>query len=94
MVTRQIRVSGQVQGVGYRDALRAQARVLGVRGWVRNRSDGSVEALLQGEARAVAALIEWARRGPRMARVADLRVADPSPQFERSYDGFERWPSD
>lgn len=93
MVSRQIRVSGRVQGVGYRDALQAQALMRGVHGWVRNRSDGSVEALLHGEAQAVAALIEWARRGPRAARVVDVRVADPSPEFERSYDRFERWPS-
>jgi acylphosphatase len=93
MVTRQIRVSGLVQGVGYRDALRAQARALRVRGWVRNRADGSVEALLQGEGHAVAALIEWARRGPPVARVADVRESDPAPEFERAYEGFERWPS-
>ncbi|HZQ74946.1 MAG TPA: acylphosphatase [Burkholderiales bacterium] len=93
MVTRQIRVSGLVQGVGYRDALRAQARTLGVHGWVRNRADGSVEALLQGEEHAVAALIAWARRGPPVARVADLRVAGPAPEFDRRYESFERWPS-
>ena len=53
-----------MQGVGFRDALRAEALRLGVRGWVRNRADGSVEALLQGEASALERLVQWARRGP------------------------------
>jgi acylphosphatase len=93
MVTRQIRVSGRVQGVGYRDALRAQARKLGVRGWVRNRADGSVEALLQGSAEAVEQLVAWARRGPAAARVLALDVAPPATEFDHPYEGFERWPS-
>ena len=57
MRTRQIRVMGRVQGVGYRYALRDEARRLGVAGWVRNCSDGSVEALLQGDAAVLEALI-------------------------------------
>ena len=88
--TRQIRVSGRVQGVGYRDALCAEAERLGVAGWVRNRSDGTVEALLQGEHSVVEALIGWARKGPPAARVAglDARPADASPLA-----GFSRLPS-
>ena len=76
MVTRKIRVSGRVQGVGYRDALRAEAERLGVRGWVRNRLDGSVEALLQGNHDSVKRLIDWARRGPPAARVSGLEESD------------------
>jgi acylphosphatase len=93
MVTRQIRVRGRVQGVGYRDALRAEAQRLGVRGWVRNRADGSVEALLQGSAHAVESLVAWARRGPAHARVGELSVEEPAAQFDRPYERFERWPS-
>ena len=93
MVTRQIRVTGRVQGVGYRDALRAEASQLGVRGWVRNRADGSVEALLQGSSEAVEQLVSWARRGPAAARVLAVESAPPAVEFDHPYEGFERWPS-
>jgi acylphosphatase len=63
-VTRHLRVSGRVQGVGYREALRREALACGLAGWVRNRRDGTVEALLQGEAGAVERVIAWAQRGP------------------------------
>ena len=70
-----IEITGHVQGVGFRYAMRAEARRRGVSGWVRNRRDGSVEALLQGEADAVRALVDWAREGPPGARVAEVRTA-------------------
>ena len=79
-----------MQGVGYRDALRDEARRLGVTGWVRNRGDGSVEAQLQGEPSAVAALITWARRGPSLARVSSL---DEAPATPGAHTVFERWPT-
>ena len=93
MKTRQIRVHGRVQGVGFRYALRDEAQRLGISGWVRNRSDGSVEALLRGEPRAVEALVHWARRGPRAAHVERFAETAPEPQFDRSYSGFEIWPT-
>jgi acylphosphatase len=93
MRTRQIRVIGRVQGVGYRYALRDEALRLGVAGWVRNRADGSVEALLQGDAAALAQLMAWARRGPRLAQIDELRDEPPGPDYDRSYSGFEIWPS-
>ena len=92
MITRQIRVRGRVQGVGFRYALRREAERAGVRGWVRNRSDGSVEALVQGEAAAVARVVDWARRGPPAARVDELQesdVATPEPAYAR----FEERPT-
>ena len=94
MVTRQIRVRGRVQGVGFRYALRREAERSGVRGWVRNRSDGSVEALVQGEAQAVARLVAWARRGPPAARVDELKESEAQPAFVRLYQGFEERPTD
>jgi acylphosphatase len=93
MVTRQIRVSGRVQGVGYREALRIEAQRAGVSGWVRNRADGSVEALLQGGAEAVERILAWARRGPGMAGVTHLDAGPPAREFDRSYSRFEVWPS-
>jgi acylphosphatase len=74
MITRRLQITGRVQGVGFRYAMQDQAARLGVNGWVRNRSDGSVEALLQGEAGAVEALTAWARRGPPGARVGAVQI--------------------
>lgn len=85
MATRHLSIRGRVQGVGYRDALCRQAERLGLRGWVRNLGDGSVEALAQGPAAALDALIAWARSGPPLASVTELRVEerDDMPQEDR-----------
>ena len=93
METRQITVRGRVQGVGYRDALCRQAEMLGVTGWVRNRSDGSVEAVLQGSAQALDALVSWARRGPPAASVGEVLTGAPATEHDRRYTRFECWPS-
>lgn len=92
MVTRQIHVSGRVQGVGFRAGLQATATEVGVSGWVRNRSDGTLEALLHGPADAVDAVISWARRGPPASRVSEVRVmpADAPPEQTR---GFQLLPT-
>jgi acylphosphatase len=65
-------VEGRVQGVFYRASTEAEARRLGLTGWVRNRPDGSVEIEAQGEAGALEALLTWCRDGPPGARVTDL----------------------
>jgi acylphosphatase len=93
MSTRQIRVRGRVQGVGFRDALRAEALRLGVAGWVRNRPDGSVEAVIQGDSAALERLIDWARRGPPLAQVRAVDELAVDAAFARTYAGFERWPT-
>jgi acylphosphatase len=77
-VTRSVRltITGRVQGVGYRIWAERAAGALGIRGWVRNRSDGSVELQASGSKSAIAALIEACRQGPRAAVVADVTVVD------------------
>lgn len=68
-----LHITGLVQGVGYRETMRQEAASLGVAGWVRNRHDGSVEAFVDGPPDAVRALVDWAWRGPRAARVAGVK---------------------
>lgn len=86
MRTVRLVATGRVQGVAYRAWAMRTAAPLGLRGWIRNRRDGSVEALVSGDDAAVTAMIEACRRGPPAARVADLRIAeaedDGSPGFE------------
>lgn len=73
MTARLLRIEGRVQGVGYRDWLRRQAQAAGLSGWVRNRPDGSVQALLAGPAAAVAATEAACQRGPLLARVTAVQ---------------------
>ena len=75
MIARRLVVRGRVQGVGFRDAMCREAARAGATGWVRNLRDGSVEALVQGPAETVDALVAWAQRGPPAARVSEV-VAD------------------
>ncbi len=67
-----VMVSGRVQGVWFRQSLKEQADTHGVRGWVRNRADGQVEALLSGEANAVRDVEAWLGVGPPLATVAEV----------------------
>ena len=76
MRSARLRITGRVQGVGYRAWALQMAARLGLRGWVRNRADGSVEALVTGEDDAVARIIEACREGPFGALVADASVSD------------------
>lgn len=91
--TLHLSIAGRVQGVGYRESLRAEALRAGVSGWVRNRRDGSVEAVLHGPREAVDAVLAWARRGPPAARVAQLEAQPAAGELDRPYAGFERLPS-
>lgn len=75
-VARHLRITGIVQGVGYRVSFERQARALDLSGWVKNRLDKSVEALICGDAGAIETMIAWARRGPPGARVDDVAVSD------------------
>ena len=81
MERRRLVIRGRVQGVGFRASLAWEAQTMGVAGWVRNRRDGTVEALIQGHDEAVAAMIAWARRGPPSARVDRVEVELGSGEF-------------
>lgn len=70
---------GIVQGVGFRASLVAEARRLGLVGWVRNRADGDVEAHVEGDADAVDVLVAWVRVGPRFASVSGVEVREVEP---------------
>lgn len=67
-------IMGKVQGVGFRANTRREARKLGLTGWVRNLSDGSVEVVAEGKKEDIVSLISWAREGPRLAKVKNVEV--------------------
>ena len=79
-------ITGRVQGVGFRLWAVREARRRGLRGWVRNRSDGSVEALAIGEPAAIDAFVEACRRGPGMARVDDVSRTPATDDGSRGFD--------
>jgi acylphosphatase len=89
MQTRHLKISGRVQGVGFRYYVHHHAQRLGLTGWVRNCRDGSVEAVVQGNDSAIAEMIAAARRGPRNSAVSAVDVSDAA----GSYDGFEIRPT-
>ena len=89
MAARLLRIEGRVQGVGYRDWMCREATRLGVHGWVRNRPDRSVQALVDGEEGAVQALLIACRRGPMLARVDRIEEVLSDPPAE---PGFHRLP--
>ena len=79
-IRRRVVAHGQVQGVFFRDSVRERAGESGVAGWVRNRPDGSVEAVLEGDAQAVEALVDFCRSGPSSADVESLEVSEEEPE--------------
>jgi acylphosphatase len=76
MRTVRLKIAGAVQGVGYRAWATRVAAELGLRGWVRNRTDGTVEMLITGDDDAIAAMIEATRQGPRTAHVTEVQVTE------------------
>jgi acylphosphatase len=76
LVTKHLMINGRVQGVGFRYYVEYKARQFGATGWVRNRLDGSVEAMIQGNAETVDAMITRAHRGPPQSAVAKVAVSD------------------
>lgn len=86
MASKHVIVRGQVQGVSFRAAAQDTAVDLGVAGWVRNRDDGSVEMVVEGDDEAVERMVGWARQGPAAAEVTDVDVTDTEPQGSRSFE--------
>jgi len=80
VVRYRVLITGQVQGVNFRAACRRMALQHGVRGWVRNLPDGRVEAAFEGSADDVRQLLDWTRRGPQFAVVADVTVQAEQPE--------------
>jgi acylphosphatase len=86
VIRRRVVAHGEVQGVFFRDSVRERANAQGVSGWVRNRSDGAVEAVLEGEPDAVERVLQFYESGPPEARVEDIEMEDEEPE---GLSGFE-----
>jgi acylphosphatase len=85
-VRRRVVVHGSVQGVFFRDSARREAEALGVAGWITNRPDGAVEAVFEGDPDAVAALVDFCRRGPRGADVESIDEIGEDPEGLRGFE--------
>ncbi|MCW5625022.1 MAG: acylphosphatase [Burkholderiales bacterium] len=79
--TKHLSIRGKVQGVGFRESMRAEADRLGVTGWVRNRFDGSVEAVVQGSPEQVDAIVAWCHKGPPAAQVLRVEMKDEGGEY-------------
>lgn len=78
-------IHGKVQGVFFRDSMRQEAHRLGICGWVRNKPDGTVEAMVQGDQPAIERIVQWAHKGPARAQVERVETTPAKGQF----NGFE-----
>jgi acylphosphatase len=85
MIRRRVLVSGRVQGVWFRDSCRREAVRNGVAGWVRNREDGRVEAVFEGDPDAVNTLVNWSQHGPPRAQVTGIDVVEEEPGGEAGF---------
>ena len=80
MIRRRVLVHGRVQGVFFRDTARRMADTRGVAGWARNRDDGAVEAVFEGERQAVESMVRWCHEGTRSAQVERVEVLEEEPE--------------
>lgn len=80
-------ITGKVQGVWFRASTKQKAEQLGIKGWVKNTSDGKVEAFFQGTENKVKKILEWCKNGPSLAEVLDVQVEDAS--YDNVYDDFK-----
>lgn len=86
MIRKRVVISGEVQGIYYRDTCRRLARDAGLGGWVRNRADRTVEAVFEGEPERVDRLVAWTRQGPELAIVDGVEVFDEAPEGLSGFD--------
>ena len=90
LFTKHIVLFGRVQGVSFRESIRVQAAKLGLLGWVRNRLNGSVEVMIQGNLSSLQDFLGWAKAGPALAKVEKMEVRDCEQQ---NFSGFEIKPT-
>jgi acylphosphatase len=90
-ITVRLEITGRVQGVGFRESMRAVAQALEVNGWVRNREDGNVEAVLQGAESDVERLVAWCHNGPPGANVKYVNAS--LVENSETFIAFTRWPN-
>ena len=86
MQTKKIRVTGKVQGVYFRASAKQQAMNLGINGFVKNEPDGSVYLEVEGEDKAIEKMVNWCRKGPGLARVADVAIEQDAQRNFVSFD--------
>ncbi len=86
IICRRLLISGRVQGVWYRGSMQNEAEKLGVTGWVKNRPDGRVEALVEGTTAAVETIVEWCWQGPPAAHIDHVDVSVDQPHGLRDFD--------
>lgn len=96
VISRRVVVHGRVQGVSFRYYARTAARELGAKGWIRNRSDGAVEAVVEGSPEVVYSMLSWFKKGSPFSRVDNIQVTDEKPSgelddFEITFDNREFW---
>jgi len=83
-------ISGRVQGVFFRDNTRKKAKEFGLKGWVKNLENGQVEIVAEGQEEDIESLIQWAKKGPLLARVDDLKVKEEQCKEEFNYFEIKR----
>ncbi|MCD6371499.1 MAG: acylphosphatase [Candidatus Aenigmarchaeota archaeon] len=82
-----VKIFGKVQGVGFRVSTKMMAKTLGIKGWIRNCEDGSVEAVFEGKESSVEKILEWCKRGPPLARVDGVEVKEE--KYKGEFRNFE-----